>query len=251
MRIATVPGLTNGISYTFTIVAHNAQGNGSSERTAPITPIGPPSAPTNIRTTRDSYGVVTLAWSAPLFTNGFPVTLYSIESLPRNNAEALKTVFFVAKDVYEYTFLTGVTAGVEYMFRITTYNNVGVGGSAETSVSVIPNTIPDRPVLSVQPSDRSATVSWTMPTNRGLPVLEYTVRVTPSNRILKPDLAARSVFVSDLNNGTAYSFSVYATNAIGDGLVGYTRYTLIPFVPPTTNTSQYSLPKWFTMTGRR
>ena len=250
IRTATVPGLTNGVSYIFDIMAHNAQGNGLSARTAPITPVGPPSAPTALRTTRDSLGVVTLAWSAPLYTNGFPVTLYSIESLPRNTATALNTIFVIAGNVYEYTFLTGVTAGVEYTFRITAYNSVGVGGSAETSVSVIPNTIPDRPVLSIQTGDRSATVSWTMPVNTGLPVLEYTVRVTPSNRILKPGLAT-SVSFSDLNNGTAYSFSVYATNAIGDGLVGYTRYTTVPFMLSTINTSQYTLPKWFTMAGLR
>ena len=250
IRTATVPGLTNGLSYIFDIIAHNTQGNGPSARTAPITPAGPPSAPIALRTTRDSLGVVTLAWSAPLYTNGFPVTLYSIASLPRNTATALNTVFFVAGNVYEYTFLTGVTAGVEYTFRITAYNSVGVGGSAETSVSVIPNTIPDRPVLSIQTGDRSATVTWTMPVNTGLPVLEYTVRVTPSNRILKPGLAT-SVSFSDLNNGTAYSFSVYATNAIGDGLVGYTRYTTIPFAVATINTSQYTLPRWFTLTGRR
>lgn len=250
MRTATVPGLTNGISYTFAIVAHNAQGNSLAARTAPITPLGPPSAPTAIRTTRDSLGVVTLAWSAPLNTNGFPVTLYSIETLPQNNTTALKTVFVVAGNVYEYTFLTGVTAGVDYTFRVTAYNSVGVGGSTTTSVSVTPNTIPDRPVLSVQTGDRSAILSWNMPANAGLPVLEYTVRVTPSDRILKPGLAT-SVSISGLNNGTAYSFSVYATNAIGDGLVGYTRYTTIPFVLSTINTSQYNLPKWFTMAGRR
>ena len=89
-----------------------------------------------------------------------------------------------------------------------------------------------------------------MPVNTGLPIIDYTVTVTPSNRILKPGLAT-SVSISDLNNGTAYSFSVYATNLLGIGLVGYTRYTLVPYIPQTTNTSQLALPKWFTMPGRK
>jgi len=242
IRTATVPGLTNGTSYTFTVAAHNLRGMGPTTRTASsIVPIGPPSAPTNVRTSRNMLGVVTLAWSTPLYTNGSPVTLYTIEPLPQNNA--MNTIFVVPGDVYEYTFLTGVTAGVNYKFRVTAYNLAGAGGSAETTSFVNPNTIPDRPVVSIQAGDRSAIVSWTMPANTG--ILEYTVTVHPSNRILKPGLST-SVTISDLNNGTAYSFRVYATNAIGNGLVGFIRYTTIPF-PLTPNTSQLTLPKWYTM----
>jgi hypothetical protein len=188
----------------------------------------------------------------PSSTNGFPVTLYSIETLPQNNTAALKTVFFVAGTVYEYTFLTGVTAGVDYKFRVTAYNSIGVGESAETSSSVKPYTIPERPVITVRPGDRSALVSWTMPMNTGLPILRYIVTITPGIGINPTtETVETSKQFLNLNNGTAYSFSVYARNELGNGLVGYTPYTVIPFIPQTTNTSQLTLPKWFTRSGRR
>ena len=242
VRTTTVSGLTNGTSYTFNVTAHNAQGDGAATRTlAAVTPVGQPSAPRELNTTRDILGVVTLTWSSPLSTSGFPVTLYAIESLPQNNTSALRTVFVIAGNVYNYSFLTGVTAGVDYKFRVTAYNSVGVGGSAETINSINPNTIPDRPVIRVEPGDRSATLSWTMPVDTGLPVLQYIVKVTPSNRIIS-DIHTTSTVVRDLNNGTAYSFSVQGVNDLGNGLIGYTRYTTIPF---TTNISQRNLPKWF------
>ena len=66
-----------------------------------------------------------------------------------------------------------------------------------------------------------ATVSWTAPSNGGSPITGYTVTpyVGPTRRPRPPSrhAPATSTTITGLTNGTAYTFTVTATNAIGSG----------------------------------
>jgi hypothetical protein len=71
-------------------------------------------------------------------------------------------------------------------------------------------------------ADASAQVSWTAPANNGSAITSYTVTPyigttaqTPTTVSGSPP--ATSVTVSGLTNGTAYTFRVSATNAVGTG----------------------------------
>ena len=64
--------------------------------------------------------------------------------------------------------------------------------------------------------DKQATVSWTAPTNTGhSPITGYTVTSTPGNKTATVAGSASSAIVTGLTNGTSYTFTVKATNAIG------------------------------------
>ncbi len=76
----TIVGLTNGISYTFTVTATNALGIGAASiASSAVTPATLPDAPTNLAGAIGD-GSVSLTWSAPENNGGSPITSYTVTS---------------------------------------------------------------------------------------------------------------------------------------------------------------------------
>ncbi|WP_083707415.1 glycoside hydrolase domain-containing protein [Intrasporangium flavum] len=71
--------------------------------------------------------------------------------------------------------------------------------------------------VSAVPGDGQATVRWAAATDNGNPVTGYTVTASPGGAKVTTNGSARSAVVPGLTNGTAYTFTVTATNAVGTG----------------------------------
>ncbi|MGH9089957.1 MAG: fibronectin type III domain-containing protein [Acidimicrobiales bacterium] len=101
----------------------------------------------------------------------------------------------------------------------------GSGGSGPGSTapaapgSTVPASAPAAPGSpSAQAGDQSATVSWTPPATHGSPITGYTVKWSAGGGGSKAVGADKtSIQVSGLKNGTSYTFSITATNAIATG----------------------------------
>ena len=86
-----------------------------------------------------------------------------------------------------------------------------------------PATAPGAPTsVTGTPGNASAVVSWTAPSDGGSPITKYTVTPfigataqTPTTVTGTPP--PTSTNVTGLTNGTAYTFTVTATNAVGTG----------------------------------
>jgi hypothetical protein len=102
-------------------------------------------------------------------------------------------------------------------------NSAGVP-SVAAIVQVLPSqTAPSAPAgVTASAGNGSATVSWTAPSNGGSPVTSYTVTpyvggVAQPATTVTGTPPATSTVITGLSNGTSYTFTVSATNAIGTG----------------------------------
>jgi hypothetical protein len=204
----TVTGLTNGTAYAFWVVATNGVGTSTDSSTSnTVTPATAPFAPTTVGATRGD-GKATVNWNAAT-ANGSPVTKYTATSSPG-------TLTCTTTGALSCT-VTGLTNGKGYTFSVVATNTLGSSPRSVSSSPVTPAGAPEASTaISAVPGDQSATVRWTPATGNGTAVSGYTVTSSPGTETCATSGALNCV-VKGLTNGTAYRFSVVATNGVGPG----------------------------------
>jgi uncharacterized protein (TIGR02145 family) len=130
--------------------------------------------------------------------------------------------------------VTGLTNGTAYTFRVVATNAIGnsVASAASTAVTpVAPNTVPDPPTAVVATAgNASASVAFVAPTNNGgSAITGYSVTSSPGG--ITATGATSPINMTGLTNGTAYTFTVVATNAIGNSVPSAASTAVTPVVP--------------------
>ncbi len=111
---------------------------------------------------------------------------------------------------------TGLTNGVAYTFVANARNAAGDSTNSAPSAPVTPLGVPGAPFApSAVPGNQDASVSWSPADNGGAAITKYTVTSAPGGATCTT--SGTTCTVSGLTNGTAYTFSVVATNVVGDG----------------------------------
>ena len=83
-----------------------------------------------------------------------------------------------------------------------------------------------------------APVSWTAPVwNGGATVTSYTVTASPGGQTCTTTAPATTCTVTGLTNGTAYTFTVRATNSVGAGPASAASAAVTPYTVPGAPTS--------------
>ncbi|MFI6317488.1 fibronectin type III domain-containing protein [Nonomuraea sp. NPDC050556] len=206
---AVVPGLTNGTAYTFTVKAANAAGLGvASQESAPVTPVGPPGVPVNVRAASASAKAILVTWEAPASDGGSPITGYTVIPSEGEAVPATQTTVLV----------TGLEESKTYTFRVNATNRLGTGPASEPSNGVSPGqTARPGPPTNVRAvsGDGKATVTWDAPSETGdSAIVGYTVTSQPDGKTVT--VSGTTAVVPGLTNGTPYTFTVVATNGNGD-----------------------------------
>jgi hypothetical protein len=189
-------------------------------------------------------------------SNGALVTAAFSEVVLANQAQA-KNVFWSpasyytagASSIFKGNVLAtgdisiGATVALEgRLMSQTGYIQFGAGGGASSvfgipgigTTSIPPATAPGAPTIgAVTAGNAQATVAWTAPgSDGGDAITGYTVTASPGGQTATTT-GATSVVVSTLNNGTAYTFTVTASNGIGTSAASATSAS----VTPTTGTT--------------
>jgi len=225
-RTATVTGLTNGIAYTFTVVARNALGNSPTASVGPVTPRTIPSAPTNVTATEGNTQAI-VNWTASTNNGGSAITSYTVTSSP-GNFQATTTN--VSTTTVTAT-VTGLTNGIAYTFTVVATNDAGPSSaSSPASTPVTPKTLPNAPTsVTALAGNGQATVSWTAPANNGgSAITSYTVTTNPSGLTTTTNGSTTTATVTGLTNGIAYTFTVVATNAVGNSTASALSNSVTP-----------------------
>jgi len=230
----TVNGLSSGTSYTFTVYATNSVGNSASS--APSNSIATttvPGAPTIGTATRSASQTVQVSFTAPASNGGSPITSYTATSSPGGITGTLSQAGSGTITV------SGLTNGTAYTFTVTATNAVGTGSASSASNSATPYTIPGAPTIGTATvaSATSATVTFTAPgSNGGSAITSYTAVSSPGNITgTLSQAGSGTITVSGLTAGTSYTFTVYATNAAGNGSSSGSSNSITPNLSaPTT-----------------
>jgi uncharacterized protein (TIGR02145 family) len=162
---------------------------------------------------------------APTNNGGSAITGYTVTSSPGG---------FNATGTTSPINVTGLTNGTAYTFRVVATNAIGnsVASTASTAVTpVAPNTVPGPPTSVVATAgNASASVAFVAPTNNGgSAITGYTVTSSPGG--ITATGATSPINLTGLTNGTAYTFSVVATNAIGNSSPSTASIAVTPSAP--------------------
>ncbi|WP_426574026.1 fibronectin type III domain-containing protein [Aquihabitans sp. McL0605] len=228
----TITGLTNGTAYTFKVQAVNAAGTGTaSTASAAITPRTVPGTPTAVTGTAGNT-TVSLSWTAPATDGGSPITGYTVT--PYIGIVAQTPVTFSSTATTQT--ITGLTNGTAYTFTVKAVNAAGTGTASTASAAVTPRTVPGAPTaVTGTAGNTTVSLSWTAPaTDGGSPVTGYTVTPSIGATAQAPitfNAAATTQTITGLTNGTAYTFTVAATNGAGTGAGSAASPAITPQTP--------------------
>ena len=183
-----------------------------------------PGAPT-IGTATAGNAQATVSFTAPASNGGSMITSYTITSSPGGITKSGASSPIA---------VTGLTNGTAYTFTVKATNAVGSGAASAASNSVTPAApinVPGAPTIGTATAGNAqATVSFTAPaSNGGSAITSYTVTSSPGG--ITKSGASSPITVTGPTNGTAYTFTVKATNAVGTGAASATSNSVTPAAP--------------------
>lgn len=249
--------------YVFTITATNSSGNSSVSdvTTSDIVPLVVPIL-SNFTAASSVQGSSPIAnCSINVDNGGSSITQITITSgtntiiiTPTLTASSTQTGIYYSNlqvpstgagtsGTYTFT-LNGLTQNTSYTFSATATNIVGISTSVSAS-SIISSSVPSAPTNVVAAaSDSSCILSFTAPSiNGGTPITGYTAISSPggivTNFVAGVSGTTRTI-VTGLTNGTSYTFTITAKNAIGSGPSSSPSNPVTPAgkpVAPTTITA--------------
>ena len=232
---ATPDGL---YSYGTTAAFPTNSYNGTNYSVDVIFTLGTPTAPavpTGVSATGGNASA-TVSWTAPANGNS-TITSYTVTPYIGSTAQPTTTV--TGNPAPTTATVTGLTNGTAYTFKVTATNAVGTSAASGPSNAVTPSniTVPGAPTaVSATAGNASATVTWSAPANGNSTITSYTVTpyigsTAQPTTTVTGNPAPTTATVNGLTNGTAYTFTVTATNAVGSGPPSASSNAVTPVAP--------------------
>jgi hypothetical protein len=206
----TITGLTNGVTYTFTVKAQNVVGwSPASASSGPATPNTVPGAVSGLAVSDPRNGTLKLSWNAAP-DQGTAVLDYAVTWTGGGSATVSGTSFTAS----------GLVNDTVYTFTVIPVNRQGAGPSAtvsgESAGAPAQPTAPSFTATELAGSNsRAVTVSWAAVDPNGPSPTTYTVtRTGGGTATVCSNVTATSCLDAGIaNDGTVYTYTVTAMNA--------------------------------------
>ena len=193
------------------------------------TPIPPPTATTGSASSITATGA---ALNGTINDNGANTTVtfdYGLTTAYGTNVAATTggTVTAGSGSTAVATTLSGLTCNTTYHFRVKGVNSGGTTNGSDASFTTAA-CVPGAPTMGTATAgDTQASVTFTAPgSNGGAAITGYTVTSSPGG--FTGTGANSPVIVTGLTNGTAYTFTVTATNSAGTGSASSASNSVTP-----------------------
>jgi len=226
--IVSIVGLMDGVSYSVTVAAVNAQGAGPFSASVAAVPQQSPYAP--ILTSIDAGDTTLVVNFTPPVLGASSVVSYSY-SLDDGSTyqECIPPGTLSPVRIY------GLTNGTSYAVRLRpTYSDLTYGATSNT-LSSIPFTFPSAPTIdSIRPNNNALVVSYTAgDIIGGLPLTNYQYSLDAGTTWISrsPASTLSPLTISNLLNGTSYDVQLRALNSEGRGAASATT-TATPYTLP-------------------
>lgn len=213
-RALEITGLTNGETYTFSVHAVNAKGDGPARRSNPVTPTAAvPDPPASVTAEARPDGTVLVRWPAAN-GQGNTVTRYAVTASSAGATapagESPKTELVIPAGQLEY--------GTQYAFTVIAVSDKGAGSKASPlSNTVAPFTVPKAPTelraSTVADQPGTIAVQWAPAVENGRPVTKYVVEAAGKTT----EVTDVQTTIGGLGDGQNITVKVKAVNEAGPG----------------------------------
>ena len=173
---------------------------------------GLPTVGTPVRVTGSGTSI-DVPFTAPASNGGIPINAYTAVSNPGNITGT------ISQSGSGTIRVNGLTPGVSYTFTVYATNPRGNSPNTSASSGVVPATVPGAPTIGTATTtgQTTATISFTAPANNGSAITSYTAVSSPGGITATLNQSGSgTITMSGLTAGTAYTFTVYATNGLGN-----------------------------------
>ena len=228
----TVTGLQSATSYTFAVTGTNASATGAaSASSSSITATTVPQAPTIGTPTVASGQSYTGSASVSVpftagATGGAAVSTFTVTSSAGGTATGASSPIAISD-----------TVGTARTYTVTATNANGTSTASSASASTTPLSVPQAPTIgTVTLSGTTASVPFTAGATGGAAVSTFTATSSPGGLT---GTGSTPISVSGLTAGTAYTFTVTATNSQGTSAASSASNSVTPVSYFTMGWSSY------------
>jgi titin len=226
----TISGLTNGNSYTVSIVVENTAGNSNPTASLTAIPYTVPDVPT-LDLLVSGNTILTANVIAPAWNGGNAITSYYY------NLNGSSTYYYLGQVGAGPYNISGLTNGNAYTVSVIAKNIAG-NSRPSSDLTAIPYTIPDVPTITaVLSGNTTLTANITAPAwNGGNAITKYYYTLDSGASYYYLGAVGQPQYtISGLNNGNSYTLSVVVENVAGNSQPT-PPITAIPYTVPDVPT---------------